>query len=279
MKLFSIKSVAFTAFAAGLTALGVSNVAHAFGVGVQPSTVEMAVKPGMRQTQIITIGNVHKEKTISLNIGLADWSLNEKGRLVLAAPGETDKSAADWIRFSPASVTLKPETSQDVKVEIDVPYKTDGTGDRRFALLATTILPPAEERGEESGVWNRYQLASLFYLTLTPAKSLPTVTSVKMDNLNPSKLTMHIENPGDAHARIMGDALVKNQSGDTIAKAPLNVVVLDDAERTYELNMKALSALDKGDYQIEFDIQNMFAPQNKFKPLDISVNTIDFTSE
>jgi len=279
MRIFSIKSVTLTTFAIGLAALGTSTVANAFGVGVQPSTVEMAIKPGMRQTQVITIGNVHKEKTISLNIGLADWSLNETGRLVLAAPGETDKSAADWIRFSPASVTLKPETSQDIKVEIEVPYKTEGSGDRRFALLATTILPPTEERGEDSGVWNRYQLASLFYLTLTPAKSLPKVTSVKMDELNPSKLTLEIENPGDAHARIMGDALVKSTSGETLAKAPVNVVVLDDAERTYELNMQALSELEKGDYKIEFDIQNMFAPQNKFKPQDIAVSAVDFSSE
>ena len=274
-----MKSIALSTFAVGFATLGTSNMANAFGVGVQPSTVEMAVKPGMRQTQVITIGNVHKEKTISLNIGLADWSLNENGRLELGPPGETDKSAADWIRFSPASVTLKPETSQDVKVEIDVPYKTTGTGDRRFALLATTILPPAEERGENSGVWNRYQLASLFYLTLTPAKSLPKITSVEMDELNPSKITMQIENPGDAHARIMGDALVKDLSGQTLAKAPLNVVVLDEAERTYELNMQALSALDKGDYKIEFDIQNTFVPQNRFKPLDITVSSLDFTSE
>jgi len=279
MKHFSFKSLTFTTLSLGFALFGASTVANAFGVGVQPSTVEMAVKPGMRQTQVITIGNVHKEKTISLNIGLADWSLNEQGRLVLAPPGETDKSAADWIRFSPASVTLKPETSQDVKVEIDVPYKTQGTGDRRFALLATTILPSVEERGEESGVWNRYQLASLFYLTLTPAKSLPKITSVEMDELNPTKITMQIENPGDAHARIMGDALVKDSSGETLAKAPLNVVVLDDAERTYELNMQALSALDKGDYKIEFDIQNSFAPQNKFKPLDMTVKSLEFTTE
>lgn len=279
MKLFSFKSLTFTSLSVGFALFGGATVANAFGVGVQPSTVEMAVKPGMRQTQVVTIGNVHKEKTISLNIGLADWALNEQGRLVLAPPGETEKSAADWIRFSPASVTLKPETSQDIKVEIDVPYKTQGTGDRRFALLATTILPSAEERGEESGVWNRYQLASLFYLTLSPAKSLPKITSVEMDKLNPSKITMQIENPGDAHARIVGDALVKDSSGETLAKAPLNVVVLDDAERTYELNMQGLSALDKGDYKIEFDIQNTFAPQNKFKPLDMTVQTLEFTSE
>jgi len=84
-------------------------IAAAFGVGVQPSTVEMTVKPGDRQRQVVTIGNVHKSKTISLTMGLADWSLDKDGKLILDAPGETERSAADWIRFSPASVTLKPD--------------------------------------------------------------------------------------------------------------------------------------------------------------------------
>jgi len=167
-------------------------LAEAFGVGVQPSTVEMTVKPGDRQRQVVTIGNVHKSKTISLTMGLADWSLDKDGKLILDAPGETPRSAAEWIRFSPASVTLKPETSQDVTVEISVPYKIENKGDHRFALLASTMLPEMNERGETSGVWNRYQLASLFYLTLTPSESLPKVASVVVNKADPSMLTMEI---------------------------------------------------------------------------------------
>ncbi|HFB54441.1 MAG TPA: hypothetical protein ENJ46_00835, partial [Hellea balneolensis] len=109
----------------------VTQNAYAFGVGVQPSTVEMTIKPGDRQRQVITVGNVHKTKTISMTMGLADWSLDETGQLVLSPPGETERSAADWIRFSPASVTLKPETSMDVIVEISAPYKIETKGDHR----------------------------------------------------------------------------------------------------------------------------------------------------
>ena len=101
-----------------VSAMAYAPIASAFGVGVQPSTVEMTVKPGDRQRQVITVGNVHKSKTISLTMGLADWSLDKNGKLILDAPGETERSASDWVRFSPASVTLKPETSQDVTVEI-----------------------------------------------------------------------------------------------------------------------------------------------------------------
>jgi len=201
---------------------------------------------------------VHKEKTISLTMGLADWSLDENGKLILEAPGDTERSAAEWVRFSPASVTLKPETSQDVTVEIAAPYKIKNKGDHRFALLATTMLPELDARGEVSGVWNRYQLASLFYLTLTPSKSLPEVTSVALNSEKPGLVTMEIKNDGDAHARLQGTAFLKDSEGDVVTETPLNAVILDGT--------------------IDFDLNNTFVPQNKFRSADIPVDTLDYVA-
>lgn len=253
-------------------------LASAFGVGVQPSTVEMTIKPGDRQRQVITIGNVHKSKTISLTMALADWSLNKEGKLVLDAPGDTDRSAAEWVRFSPASVTLKPETSQDVTVEISAPYKIEHKGDHRFALLATTMLPELDARGEASGVWNRYQLASLFYLTLTPSESLPEVTSVAINSQDSSVVTMEIKNEGDAHARLQGKALVKDSSGEIVSETPLNAVVLDSGERTYNVKLENVAELEGGHYKIDFDLKNTFAPQNKFRAIPVDVASIDYVA-
>lgn len=252
-------------------------IAQAFGVGVQPSTVEMTIKPGDQQRQVVTIGNVHKTKTISLTMGLADWKLDDNGKLVLDPPGETPRSAADWVRFSPASVTLKPETSQDVTVEISAPYKIDYKGDHRFALLATTMLPELNERGETSGVWNRYQLASLFYLTLTPAQSLPEVASVAINSDNPDMLTIKIKNPGDAHARLQGTARVKNAGGDVVAETPLSAVVLNEGKRTYNVQMNDMATLQSGeDYVIDFQLTNSFAPQNKFRAMAVGIDPLEF---
>lgn len=266
--------------AAGLvSALAYAPIASAFGVGVQPSTVEMTVKPGDRQRQVITVGNVHKSKTISLTMGLADWSLDKNGKLVLDAPGETERSASDWVRFSPASVTLKPETSQDVTVEISTPFKVENKGDHRFALLATTMLPELDARGEASGVWNRYQLASLFYLTLTPSKSLPVVTSVALKPEDKSVITMEINNEGDAHARLQGNAFIKDASGEVVAETPLNAVVLNGGERTYEVKLEDVSDLEAGAYKIDFDLNNTFAPQNKFRAMDVDVASVEYVAE
>jgi len=269
-----------TLVSAGLAiSLLAAPIANAFGVGVQPSTVEMTIKPGDQQKQIVTIGNVHTSKTISLTLGLADWSLDKSGKLVLDAPGETPRSASEWVRFSPASVTLKPETSQDITVEISAPFKIKEKGDHRFALLATTMLPELDARGENSGVWNRYQLASLFYLTLTPSESLPEVTSVAVNNTDSSMLTLEIKNDGDAHARLQGAAYVKDQSGEIVAETPLNAVVLNEGERTYDVKLNDVDKLEAGStYKIDFDLNNSFSPQNKFKKTNIAVKSIDYVA-
>ena len=257
--------------------LSYAPMANAFGVGVQPSTVEMTVKPGDRHGKVITVGNVHKTQTISLTMGLADWSLDKNGQLILNPPGETERSAAEWVRFSPASVNLKPETSQDVVVEISVPYKIGNKGDHRFALLATTLLPELDERGDVSGVWNRYQLASLFYLTLNPSESKPTVSNVALINPADGMLTMNIKNEGDAHARLSGTAFVKDQSGEIVAETPLSTVVLDKGERDYKVKLENMADLTPGErYSLDIDMENSFAPQNKFKAMDVDVKSISF---
>lgn len=263
---------------AGVTvSLLTAPLASAFGVGVQPSTVEMTVKPGDRKTQVVTIGNVHTSKTITMTMGLADWTLNKQGKMELSPPGESARSAADWVRFSPATVTLKPGTSRDVKVEISAPYKINEKGDHRFALLASTLLPELDQRGEASGVWNRYQLASLFYLTLTPSKSLPEVTNVVVNSTDPSMVTMEIKNDGDAHARLQGTAFVKTASGEIIAKTPLNAVVLNAGERVYDIQLDDAETLQPGEnYVIDFDLKNTFVPQNGFRAMAVDIAPLDY---
>jgi len=276
IKNFFIASILLCAGTISLAAFWAPS-AYAFGIGVQPSTVEMTVKPGDRHRQIITIGNVHKTKTISMTMGLADWTLNDNGQLALSPPGESERSSADWIRFSPASVTLKPETSMDIIVEISVPYKIKHKGDHRFALLATTLLPETDERGDVSGVWNRYQLASLFYLTVTPSTSNPVISNVAISNTDKKLLTMSIKNDGDAHARLKGTAFVKDKNGKIVAESTMSAVVLDQGTLNYALNLDGLEGLTSGtDYRIEFDMKNTFAPQNKFKATRVDIAPLDF---
>ena len=265
-----MKKILITAATCMLGTLAYTPLATAFGVGLQPSSVEMTVKEGDRQRQVITIGNVHTEKTIALQLSLADWSLDEEGQLVLDAPGDTERSAADWVRFSPASLTLKPATSADVVVEITTPYKVQNKGDHRFALLATTRLPDPKDR-DGSGVWAKYQLASLFYLTFQPAESLPSVQA-KLDG---SELMLDIANTGDAHARIQGSADLVSKTGDVVQSMEVNAVVLDGGRRTLRMDIGG-DEVSPGTYAVQFNLDNAFSPQNNFERTAISVPDMSY---
>ncbi|MEN0077908.1 MAG: hypothetical protein AAF753_02240 [Pseudomonadota bacterium] len=257
-------------FAALAWLLGVNGAAFGFGIGIQPTTVEIELEPGEQRRQVITLGNVHQERTISLTIGLADWALTEDGQISLTAPGEKERSGAEWVRFSPAFVTLEPGQSQQIVVDMAAPIRLPSAGDHRFALLASTILP--DERNAGSGVWRRYQLASLFYLTVGDAESLPEITSTGLvtNDVGETLVGVRVENPGNAHARLNGAVEIETRSGETVSEPIGNLVVLDQSARNYQVPLAV--PLDDT-LSISVKLENTFAPQfaNQFEALEPAV--------
>jgi P pilus assembly chaperone PapD len=250
-----------TALRYGLLGAALSIVAapaSAFGIGLQPTTVEMSMEPGDRQRQVVNLGNVHQEKTISLTLGLADWGLDENGQIKLAPPGETITSAAEWVRFSPAFVTLKPGESEQVVVDMAAPMRIDREGDFRFALIASTLLP--EERSGQSGVWKKYQIASLFYLTTGEAESKPEIKQATLVQNAEGKqeVLFDLENTGNAHARLRGEVVIKGDSGEPIVSPIANLVVLHEATRKYKVQIEGELPANP---EVKVTLENIFAPQ------------------
>ena len=256
----------------GVMSTLVAAPAAAFGIGLQPTTVEMEIAPGERKRQVINIANVHTEKTISLTMGLADWTLDENGQIKLSPPGEDPASSADWARFSPAFVTLEPGESEQILVDLAAPARVSQSGDHRFALLASTILP--EERGKGSGVWKRYQIASLFYLTTGDAQSLPEITSsgLARDDEGRTLLGLRIENEGNAHARLKGAVEIASEDGAMATQPIENLVVLDQGARNYTVTLSPeIAGAAKS---IIVRLENSFAPQVQSGFLDLEPHTV-----
>lgn len=232
--------------------------ASAFGIGLQPTTVEIDVEPGDRQRQVVNIGNVHTEDRIALTLGLADWSLDENGQIKLAPPGESPTSAADWVRFSPAFVELEPGETEQVIVDMAAPMRVEREGDYRFALIASTILP--ESRDGQSGVWKKYQIASLFYLTMGDAMSSPEIKgadiAIREDGIK--QIEIDIENAGSAHARLRGEAKINGDNAESLTIPIANLVVLDEATRNYKIPLDADLPANP---RLELTLENIFAPQ------------------
>ncbi|MEL6860202.1 MAG: hypothetical protein AAGL11_00050 [Pseudomonadota bacterium] len=259
----------------GVALAAIAAPAASFGIGLQPTTVEMSVQPGDRQRQVINLGNVHQEDTISLTLGLADWSLDEQGQIQLNPPGESATSAADWVRFSPAFVTLKPGETEQVIVDMAAPMRVNREGDFRFALIASTLLP--EERSGQSGVWKKYQIASLFYLTMGEAESRPEVKQAALSTSPEGQqfVVFDLENTGNAHARLRGEVEIKGD-GATITEPISNLVVLDEAKREYRL---PLTEAVPANPEVTVTLENIFAPQSTTGSVTLAPFKSDLTFE
>jgi len=260
----------------GLALTAIAAPASSFGIGLQPTTVEISVQPGDRQRQVINLGNVHQEDTISLTLGLADWALDESGQIQLAPPGDSDTSAADWVRFSPAFVTLRPGETEQVIVDMAAPIRVDRQGDYRFALIASTLLP--EERAGQSGVWKKYQIASLFYLTMGAAESHPEIkqAALTVSSEGEPAITFDLENTGTAHARLRGEVEISGDTGETIKEPISNLVVLDDATRTFRLPLTQDLPTNP---EVRVTLENIFAPQSATGAIMLAPFTSDLAFE
>ncbi|MCR9078774.1 MAG: hypothetical protein NXH78_06720 [Hyphomonadaceae bacterium] len=260
----------------GLALTAIAAPASAFGIGLQPTTVEISVQPGDRQRQVINLGNVHQEDTISLTLGLADWALDEAGQIQLTPPGDSDTSAANWVRFSPAFVTLRPGETEQIIVDMAAPIRVEREGDYRFALIASTLLP--EERAGQSGVWKKYQIASLFYLTMGDAESHPEISEavLTMSPDGEQSVTFDLANTGNAHARLRGQIEISGDAGETITEPISNLVVLDDATRTYSLPITQDLPTNP---EVRVTLENIFAPQSATGAVMLTPFTSDLAFE
>ncbi|MEM9571253.1 MAG: hypothetical protein AAF996_07290 [Pseudomonadota bacterium] len=271
-----------TALRVGCVALAMTAIsvpASSFGIGLQPTTVEMAIQPGERQRQVINIGNVHQEDAISLTLGLADWELDENGQIKLNPPGDTESSAADWVRFSPAFVTLNPGETEQVIVDMSAPIRIDRQGDYRFALIASTLLP--EERSGQSGVWKKYQIASLFYLTMGNGESKPEITAATLTKSADGEqaLVFELENIGNSHARLRGEIEISGDRGETIRAPVSNLVVLHEASRTYRLSLPDQVPTNP---ELRVTLEDIHAPQSssgsvRLAPFESDLSVVEVT--
>jgi P pilus assembly chaperone PapD len=213
-----------------LVGLVLPRVGFAFGIGIHPTTVEVALRPGGQHRQVLTVGNLNPDKSLALTVGLADWSLDADQQLQLRPPGVSSHSAADWVRFSPATLKLAPGESQRIVVEIRVPVDVDGPGDYRFGVLVSPVLPSPEERQKSpSGVWSRVQVSSLFYVTIPPAKPDAAVVDAQWRRSaeGTPEAVLSIHNRGNSHSRIVGELRLLDPQGKVALAQPINRVVLE----------------------------------------------------
>ena len=252
-----MKTLKWLNTALALIFMGIPLNAIAFGIGLSPSTVELDVRPGSTHRQLLKVKNFNDKKPIKLTVNVADWTLDEKGEPVLLPPDNLQQSSSSWVRFSPSTIFLPPNTTQEVIVDVSSPLSVSNTGDHRTAIVLSTVLPSKEERAGKQGVWNRYQIATLFYTNILPGKSKPALTQAFFTSgsevRKEQSLQFHIENNGDRHIRMDGSIFLRNSENENIAEQPFQGVLLDNYSRDFNVSFGDLE-LTPGEYHVAFDI-------------------------
>ena len=224
---------------------------HAFGVGISPTSNDVAVNSGEVKRQIIKVQNFNPDKSVRLTISATDWQIDEQGDFSLLPPDTIERSASPWVRFSPSVLMLGPNGTATVKVEIATPAVDIEQGDYRTAVVVSTVLPSKEERKQQKGIWNRYQIASVFYVNVADAESDARIDQVAFENINPgqsARLKLDLTNEGLAHARVKGDVRVLDATGNAVTTQTLEAVVLDESSRTAFVDLP-LKDLKPGTYK------------------------------
>ena len=225
----------------------------AFGVGLSPTSNDVSTNSGEVKRQLIKVQNFNPDKSIRLTISATDWQIDDTGDFSLVPPQTLERSASSWVRFSPSVLMLGPKGTATIKVEIATPAVDLDQGDYRTAVVVSTVLPSKEERKKQKGIWNRYQIASVFYVNVGDVESDARIDTVAFEEVKTgesARLKLNLGNDGLAHARVKGDIYVKDANGRSISTQPLEAVVLDSSTRAAFLDIP-IAGLAPGTYTSE----------------------------
>lgn len=244
---------------------GISIPAHGRQVSLEPTSLELSGAPGSRERALVTLQNDSAAETIELTIGLADWSISADGQLDLEPPGNAPGSVADWVRFSPAYVSLAPGEAREILVDIKIPDTASPATSNRTALLASAIAPVSTADG--GSLLRKIEETSLIYLTGRDAESLPVIESITRVLLadGSTALRLEVSNTGTAHARLQGTISIDANGAST--SLPLaSLVVLPETRRTF---LVPLAQPIPENAMVSASLANTHAPQHESGRADL----------
>ena|SRR6266566_5151824 len=93
------------------------------GLGIHPGRIEVEMQPGSQKTISFEIESPPSDQPVRgrLLLSLTDWDLNRAGSLAFFEPASQSSSAAPWIEFSPAALTISSGQKHTVRVTVTLP--------------------------------------------------------------------------------------------------------------------------------------------------------------
>ena len=193
------------------------------GIALAPARFELEMTPGSETTVVVNL-DYHTSKANAqpyrLVASLNDWDINQQGELGFYKAGAKANSAAPWIIYSPAEVTVQPGQTHSIRVTVTVP-KDAAPGDHLAALIIEQRPDTIKLNRNARQMVMRFRMAAMFYITVPQATRRGTLANLQAA-VDPKGIvvTPTLRNEGNSVVRPIFSVKVLDASGHTVAELP-----------------------------------------------------------
>ncbi|TCD47427.1 fimbria/pilus periplasmic chaperone [Chlorobium sp. N1] len=164
-------------------------------IAVSPSMFELRLED-RPVTSSVRIRNL-KERPVSLNVEVCNWTLDPNNELREIAP--TEQSIDQWMVINPLAFTIEPGKEQVVRFSIRPRVKPD-PGEHR-AIIYFTEQP---SRDPQTGVQLLFRLGVGVYAYVDPVVKKGALSSLRLDRTRKT-IQAELTNHGNVHTRLKGN--------------------------------------------------------------------------
>jgi hypothetical protein len=194
------------------------------GLSVSPLRTKISVKPGSTFTNAIKITN-NTPETIDVDLTAEEFSvINEQYDYTF----KPILSLKNYVRLTPAKVTLESGKSQKIRYEISAPIGAEPKGEY-ISLFATT-----KQHSPNGGIASHERVASLLYITIEgKLKRTGKLLSLRdpWAASGSAKWTASVQNVGTAHFTSRYEITTQTLFGTTAAENTGSAIVLPNTVR------------------------------------------------
>jgi hypothetical protein len=248
------------------------------GMGLNPSRLELEVRPGQEKTTAFEIESPPSEETVRgrLLLSLTDWDVNEDGTLLYAAPSTLPQSASSWVIFSPSAVTISSGQSHMVRVTVRAP-KDAVPGVYRTALFVQERPPAAPVQKGQHLVYLRLRYVFTLYVIVPPVQKSAEIVDVQLlDNKDNTQLVCEMRTAGSSHVRPLISVTVRDTEQNQTANLRHyeSIVLLPGNTLKQAL---PIPRLEPGEYEVlvQVDFQDGSALQSVSRTVRLSQTSED----
>jgi hypothetical protein len=185
------------------------SIAYDTSILIDPEVIDVEVRPGASRSQAIKLTNPSDE---TVQVLLTPEIPTELENVAIGDLLGTDLSAASWVEVSPASVTLRPNSSRNVRLSARLP---DGAPNHPY-YYANIVAESSYPDGQTAGTTRAKVVLDRDSAVATQNVVLERLSYAAVDAQGEHVLRARVVNAGNAHTVLRPSAQLISVEGNRI---------------------------------------------------------------